>query len=339
MALDKNNEKGMDFVRLKDFVETCLSHWHWFVVSVLLITSMGIIYVLRSPSVFTRTMTIQIKDDTEGKSLSTTINSFEDLNIIQTKSNVMDEIVALQSPSIMSEVVKRLNLCMSYTNPGKFSDQTLYGRTLPASVSLLDWDYSESGSFTLQMQDGKILLSDFVKNKVPATPAVEIHTVLSDTVATPLGRVVVNQAAAYTKEECLMHVRISPLLATVRSYSSRLTVELRNEKGSIVDLSFNDICIPRIEDLLNTLVAVYNENWIKDKSQITSATSRFINDRIKVIECELGDVDDNISSFKSKNLLPDVQAVSELYMSQSSEADARLLTLNNQLYMVRYVRN
>ena len=65
----------------------------------------------------------------------------------------------------------------------------------------------------------------------------------------------------------------------------------------------------------------------------------FINERINIIERELGSVDENISSYKSENLLPDVQAASDLYISQNSAADAQLLSLNNQLYMTRYVRN
>lgn len=105
-----------------------------------------------------------------------------------------------------------------------------------------------------------------------------------------------------------------------------------------MELIFKDTSISRIEEILNMLVAVYNENWMKDKNQIMVATSMFINERINIIERELGSVDENISSYKSENLLPDVQAASDLYISQNSAADAQLLSLNNQLYMTRYVR-
>ena len=65
----------------------------------------------------------------------------------------------------------------------------------------------------------------------------------------------------------------------------------------------------------------------------------FINDRLGVIEGELGSVDENISTYKSENLLPDVQAASSLYLAQSSETNSRILTLNTQLSMARYIRN
>ena len=132
--------------------------------------------------------------------------------------------------------------------------------------------------------------------------------------------------------------RVTPHDATV-AYLSRLTVGLQSEETTIVDLSFQDVNTQRAEDVLNTLIAVYNENWVKDKNQIAVGTSMFINERLGVIEQELGHVDENISSYKSANLLPDVQAASSLYMSQSSETSSKILDLNTQLSMARYIRN
>ena len=132
--------------------------------------------------------------------------------------------------------------------------------------------------------------------------------------------------------------RVTPHDATV-AYLSRLTVGLQSEETTIVDLSFQDVNTQRAEDVLNTLIAVYNENWVKDKNQIAVGTSMFINERLDVIEQELGHVDENISSYKSANLLPDVQAASSLYMSQSSETSSKILDLNTQLSMARYIRN
>lgn len=137
----------------------------------------------------------------------------------------------------------------------------------------------------------------------------------------------------------MLTVSRSALSSTASRYSSGLNVALQSEKTTIVDLTFRDVCIQRAEDILNTVIAVYNENWIKDKNQIAVSTSMFINDRLGVIESELGHVDENISTFKSENLLPDVQAASQLYMTERSQAQSQILTLNTQLSMARYIRN
>ena len=100
-----------------------------------------------------------------------------------------------------------------------------------------------------------------------------------------------------------------------------MSVALSDEKSTVINLSIKDVSVRRAEDILNTLISVYNENWVKDKNQIAISTSMFINDRLGVIEGELGSVDENISTYKSENLLPDVQAASSLYLAQSSETN------------------
>ena len=57
-----------------------------------------------------------------------------------------------------------------------------------------------------------------------------------------------------------------------------------------------------------------------------------------MIERELGNVDDSISSFKSEHLLPDVQAASNLYLTQSATNRDRLMELTNQMTAARVIR-
>lgn len=106
----------------------------------------------------------------------------------------------------------------------------------------------------------------------------------------------------------------------------------------VLNLTCNDVNVQRAEDFINTLISAYNEDWVRDKNQIATATSQFINDRLAVIEQELGHVDSDISSYKSEHLIPDLALVSQIYLDQSHEAANQVLELNNQLYMARYIR-
>ena len=87
------------------------------------------------------------------------------------------------------------------------------------------------------------------------------------------------------------------------------------------------------------LISLYNENWVKDKNQIAVSTSMFINERLGVIEQELGNVDEDISSYKSEHLLPDVQAASSMYISGQASATNAQILLEQPAYMTRYIRN
>ncbi len=83
---------------------------------------------------------------------------------------------------------------------------------------------------------------------------------------------------------------------------------------------------------------MYKESWVKDKNQVIAATSAFITDRLGVIERELGDVDEDISSYKSAHMLPDLEATSALNLAQSRETGNQILALSTRAAIARYIK-
>ena len=338
----KNTKPGQpdDFLRIQDLLYLCLARWKWFVLSLAITTGVAAVYLLCTPAVYTRTASVLIKEDSKGKSVSPDLESFSEFGLFQSSTNVNNELITFQSPALMTEVVKRFRLDMNYFVPGKFHRQVAYGLTLPVDVTISDFPENESAGFTLEVQpDSTLLLSDFTRNGTELDGK-DIKGRLLDSITTPLGKIIIHATPNYVKGETYtLYVGKSSLYDAVNSCSSNLSVSLNNEKASVIDLSFRDNSVQRAEDVLSMLISVYNENWVKDKNQIAISTSMFINERLGVIEQELGNVDEDISSYKSEHLLPDVQAASSMYMAQSSQTNAQILALNNQLYMTRYIRN
>jgi len=91
--------------------------------------------------------------------------------------------------------------------------------------------------------------------------------------------------------------------------------------------------------VINTLINVYNESWISDRNRISVSTNEFISERLKVIESDLGNVDNLISNYKSSTMSPDLAASAQMDMQQSAEATKELMNLNNQLGVSRYLLN
>lgn len=330
-----------DFLKVQDLLLLCLARWRWFVFSLMLITGVAILYLLVTPPVYTRSAAILIKEDSQGKSLPGELNSFADMGLFQTNTNVNNELLSLQSPSLILEVVKRLSLDVNYFTDGRFHREILYGQSLPALVSFHELTDNESCSLTMnRLADGRIQLSDFVLNGESTDDNKNRTGYPGDTLRTPLGKITVLPAPYYNEEQpSAIYISRNTLSAAASNCTQNLTASLADEKATIIKLSYRDVSIQRAEDVLNTLIAVYNENWMMDKNQIAISTSRFINERLGVIERELGNVDENISSYKSEHLLPDVQAASNMYMTQAYEANSQILKLNNQLYMARYIRD
>ncbi|MBR5041624.1 MAG: polysaccharide biosynthesis tyrosine autokinase, partial [Bacteroidales bacterium] len=108
--------------------------------------------------------------------------------------------------------------------------------------------------------------------------------------------------------------------------------------ADVLQLTITDQSPRRAEDVLDMVLTVYNENWVDDRNKTAVSTSHFIDDRLAAIETDLGNVDTDISNYKSRYVIPDVAAVSSMYMSQTQEATRQLQDLDNQLYSARYVR-
>lgn len=342
MSATSNNPKQTDdFVSIQDLLYLCLSKWYWFAISLAITLIIAVLYIKMTPPTYVRTASILIKEDTKGGSLSGDVSGLSDIGLFQTNTNVNNEILSLKSPAIMLDVVKRLHLDINYTVPGSFHDKVIYGTNLPITVTFIDLPDNETAQCSVSLlTDNLIEIYDFQLNGEICENTKKIKGNLQDTLSTPVGKLVITPTKYYKgKTDIPILVSKSNMLSTANRYAQHLSVSLSEEKSSVVDLSFSDVSTQRAEDVLNTLISVYNENWIKDKNQIAISTSMFINDRLAVIEQELGNVDEDISSFKSKNLLPNVEAASSMYMQQSSEATSQLLVLNNQLYMARYIHN
>lgn len=341
-SIQKNTpaQNPQDFIRIQDLIYLCLGKWHWFVLSLTLCLGIAVYYLLTTPPVYTRTASILIKDDSKGKTTSGEMEAFSDFGMFATNTNVNNEMGTLQSPDLMREVVARLHLEMDYHVAGRFHKQTIYGKQLPVNVFITDLPESESATFLLALsKEGALSMSDFERNGESVGDDIKVKGTLNDTIVSPIGKIVVIPSSFYTDTtERLIYVSRLPLRSAEAHYSSNLVISQTDEKSNIITLSFKDVSTQRAEDVLNTLISIYNENWVKDKNQIAVSTSMFINERLGIIEGELGNVDDDISSYKSEHLLPDVQAAASMYMAQVSEANASIKTLNNQAYMARYIR-
>lgn len=333
-----------DYLRLKDLLAMCLGEWKWFLLSFVFFIGLAVAYILVTPPVYKRSASLLIKDDSKkSQSLASEQNPFQDMGLFATSTNVQNELISIQSPDVILEVIRRLHLDMEYKVDGTFHKELLYGRNLPVEVNIEQMSYNDNCSFTLTIQnDGNVVLSDFLLNEDKLGEDSIITVKLNKSVETPVGRLTITPTPNFkhtAQAGVPVYVTRTGLLSCIGRCQGKMQAELTDEKATIIELIYSDRSIQRAEEFLNTLISVYNENWVKDRNQIAVSTSLFINERLQVIENELGHVDTDISSYKSANLIPDVEAASQMYMNTANQASVQLTDLNNQLYMARYIRD
>ena len=334
----EENESSMS---IKDFFYLCLAKWRWFVLSLVVVLGAAALYLLTTPPVYTRSTSLLLKfEQGPRSSITDAAGVLGDLNLFQSYTNVNNEILSLQSPALMTEVVKRLGLNVNYSTDGTFHKEVLYGLARPYEVEFEGFADNAGVSFTITPEDDGTLTLDHFRLDGDKYRG-EVTAYVDSLTSTPIGTLVVRQLVPSdtTVLGKPVYVSRSGYSAAGKAYAKKLVVGQSDDESTVIDLSIEDVSPQRAEDLLNTVIAIYNENWIKDKNQVAVSNSMFIEDRLAVIEQQLGTVDEDISAYKSEHLLPDVQSAATMYMTQSSEADAQLLELNIQLSMARYILN
>ena len=321
---------------ISEMLTVCLRHWPWFVLSLAVCMGLATLYLLSTPKTYTRITSILVKNSGEK---SSDIKVIEDLGVNNLSSNISDEIVAIHSPAAIYDMVKRLHLDVNYYRPGFFRDEPLYAETLPVEVDFPGIDDRTQVTFRLALE-GKHTAT--VKDIVLKGDAVDgtYNVKIGKKAKLPFGSITVKPSLYYnddSREEILIE-RIGYLAAS-QQYGGLITAELQPETRNIIDLVCVDKSIPRAENILKTIINIYNENWVQNRNQISISTNEFIKERLAIIENELGDVDKNIAGYKSANAMPSVEAAAAQAMGQENAADQQRQLLSNQLYMVRYVRS
>ena len=338
-----------DFIRLQDLLYLCLAKWRWFILSLVVTLGIATYYTLTTPNVYQRTASLMIKDESKSQSISSDVASmFSDMGMGNMKSNVNNELIAIQSPAVLLETGKRLKLDVDYAIDGRFHKEALYGADLPVTVDFVGFTDEQSGSFKLQLKgDGSYVISKLkgvTRDNLPVDDSDEITGRIGQIIRTPLGKIKVDKAPAFTQfvsggDEPVLYVSRSNVYAMTDRIKGSLSASLSDVKSTVIDLTYKDVLAKRAEDVINNIIIVYRKNWLEDKNQMTISTSHFITERLGVIERELGDVDKNISAFKSSNLLPDVEAAAQQYMQKSTEVDKQIMDLNSRLAIAQYIRN
>ena len=324
---------------LRDAWFLCLAYWKWFLLSVILTLSGAYYYLLCTPKTYVASASILIKPDNNRGNSPDQLLARQRMTVEgASDAQMTNEILALSSATITRTVAERLNLDVEYARKGMFHDKVIYGSELPVKVEFLNIGEEQRASFGLSLQaDGKVILDDFSKDgaNLPGT----VRGKVGERCATPVGLVKLVANTGYrsgTTDE--YKVQRSPITAVAAGVRGRFNIALRDKASTIIDIQYSDVNTARAKDAIDMLISVYNENWVRDRNQISVSTNEFIKERLAVIQRELGSVDQNIAGYKSANLLPDVEQSGSMAVTQANEAEAKARELSTQVYMTRHVK-
>lgn len=325
------NEQGINLI---DLLAYLASQWKWFLLSILVCGGIAWYSYARSPLVYFRSATVIIKDPSN-KTSTTGLDRFD--NIIN-KVNVANEILQFRSKKLMREVVQRLHADISYQVEDGLRNNELYTQS-PVLLSFPDALPEQRFALTVTPKDtNSVILSDF--SGIEAASGLTIP--MNDTVTLGKGmRVVATPTNYYAKSWLGTAIRVQklPVESMVNYYKGALGIQQEEEESSILTLALKDGSAARAEDVLNTLINVYNEEAVKDKNQVAVNTANFINERLIIIENELGGVESELETFKQQNQIVDIASSAGMYMSESQKYNADAMELETQLRLANFIKD
>ena len=311
--------------------------WPWFITSVIFCLVCAWLYLKVTTPVYDINASIIIKDDKKGGNTGNDLSAFEDLGIISSSKNIDNEIEILRSKSLIKDVVSELELYISYSSAGKLPKNDLYGSS-PILVHFLPKDAERLKApilLTVNYQSGnRIDVTATINGNTVNKHFTELPAVLSEEVGTLT--FTSNPAAPITGSGSVDVSIVNPL-SIAKGYRSALSIEPTSKTTSVVTVSIKDTNKKRGENFINKLVEIYNKNANNDKNEVAQNTARFIDERISVINQELGTTEQELESFKREAGLTDLSSDAQLAVSEQSAYEKLCVENGTQLNLVQYL--
>ena len=333
MQTNSTNGRNDQDINIIDILMFLLSKWKWFVISIIVFGGLAWFHYARTPKTYFRSATVIIKDPSN-KISSAGLDRYD--NYIN-KVNVANEILQFRSKKLMRDVVSRVSADIDYKVKEGLQMTELYKKS-PVSVRFLETTPEMHLNIVVTPLDSsKVMVSDFGSDESDKKWTVP----MKDTVNIEGVKLVVAPTNYYTDSWKGEHIHITknPMSSVVGYFISSLGIRQEEDEASILTLSLKDRSAARAEDVLNMLISVYNEEAINDKNQVAINTAEFINERLIIIESELGGVESHLESFKRENRIVDIATTAGMYVGESQKYNTNVMELETQLRLATYIKD
>lgn len=321
-------------IDISEIIKPYLRKWPWFVISAFIALMIGYISLKFMTPVYNVQSTILIKDAKNSSSpiVGSDLGVLPDLSGIGgLKTNsIANEIEILKSKKMMRNVVISQNLQANVIGKGRVTTIELYKKSSPINIKIVAEKQGAKpvNILKLAIDKDQLILSDDTK---------EIVTTYDKMISLPFANIIITKNKEFDPKEAKgvdmknLELQISSIDAKVNSLQGGLSVDLVNKEATVLKLGFNYPEISKAEDILNNLVTTYNNDAISDKNSESKKTLDFIEDRIKKLSGELGEVENQKESFKSKNNITDLETEAKIGLESSAAARAKQLEVDAQL--------
>lgn len=333
--MEDEETSGFDY---KTFLVKLLMYWPWITGCVLAALVGAFFYLKTQTPLYTVSSSVLIKNESSKSGNSGA--SLADLGFVTSSTQNFDnELEILRSRTLLKKVVTSLDLYIDYTLPGSFRPTELYKQS-PVKVWITPEEADRLGSAEVDLHFKQNQLYEVtithnaqewkkVIEKLPAvfsTPA-GVFTFSADSL----------QPASHVPE--LIQAKITSPNRVAASFRERLNVTATNKTTTIAQLNLTDSQVARGTDFLNKLVELYNEEGNNDKNEVAAKTAEFIDERINIINHELGTTESELASFKQRAGVVDIASDATQAAGEQANYERAYAENEVQLSLMNHLKN
>lgn len=333
--MEDEETSGFDY---KTFLVKLLMYWPWITGCVLAALVGAFFYLKTQTPLYTVSSSVLIKN--ESSKSGNNGASLADLGFVTSSTQNFDnELEILRSRTLLKKVVTSLDLYIDYTLPGSFRPTELYKQS-PVKVWITPEEADRLGSAKVDLHFKQNQLYEVtithnaqewkkVIEKLPAvfsTPA-GVFTFSADSL----------QPASHVPELIVATITSPNWIAA--SFRERLNVAATNKTTTIAQLTLTDSQVARGTDFLNKLVELYNEEGNNDKNEVAAKTAEFIDERINIINHELGTTESELASFKQRAGVVDIASDATQAAGEQANYERAYAENEVQLSLMNHLKN
>ena len=333
--MEDEETSGFDY---KTFLVKLLMYWPWITGCVLAALVGAFFYLKTQTPLYTVSSSVLIKN--ESSKSGNNGASLADLGFVTSSTQNFDnELEILRSRTLLKKVVTSLDLYIDYTLPGSFRPTELYKQS-PVKVWITPEEADRLGSAKVDLHFKQNQLYEVtithnaqewkkVIEKLPAvfsTPA-GVFTFSADSL----------QPASHVPELIVATITSPNWIAA--SFRERLNVAATNKTTTIAQLTLTDSQVARGTDFLNKLVELYNEEGNNDKNEVAAKTAEFIDERINIINHELGTTESELASFKQRAGVVDIANDATQAAGEQANYERAYAENEVQLSLMNHLKN
>ena len=313
---------------LGEFIRQCLAKWKWFAISVACTLLLAIVYLIITPPKYTKTAQVLIKDDSAMGGLMGQLGGLADLGGLvgmnMGSSNVYNELYAMQSPWLLLNVVRQLDLDMSYVIKG-IRNQDLYDEELPITVKFKTLTDEDDIRIKVDLKrNGDLTVYKIKKNDDKFDDEIKGH--VNSTLKSSIGDI---------------EIKATPYLSKMEDDEVTITVK-RTEPMAIVDLLATkrlNIAVTNREASINAIIAEYRKEVKEDKEAEAAVSENYVVERMAALDQELKVLGNRVAEHKSKTMMPDLEVMATAYAESAKDIAEAQMELQAQLYVAEAIRD